>query len=36
MRDNKQLTGPQALFAGLSRKLDDARGLLDSAVPRGR
>ena len=37
MRDNKQLLGgPQALFAGLSKKLDDARGLIDSAIPRGR
>jgi hypothetical protein len=37
MRDTQQSpAGPQALFAGLSQRLDDARGLIDSAVPRVR
>ena len=37
MRDSRQsAAGPLALFAGVSQKLDDARGLIDSAVPHVR
>lgn len=37
MRDSQQpLAGPRELFAGLSKRLDDARSLIDNAVPRAR